>query len=307
MPFRRVATTILAFCLIALGFSSCAVTRRISRAGKNTTQPLAVTDKATLVAIVARNFNLIRDFNAKVDMTPSIGSAAKNKITEYKDVTAYILFRRPADIRILGLYPVVGGTAFDMVSNGSDFKLSIPAQNRFLVGRNEITQRSERKIENLRPQHFLEALLVQPIADPGRTTITNYTDEDDAFYILNEVEEDGAGGLAIKRAIWFSRLDLSVARQLIYDFDGNILSDARYADWHYFDSAPFPKHIEINRPQDDYGVVIDVKKMDINRVISTEKFVLNQPPGSTLQVIGQAPAPAPPAPPTTPGRRTRRQ
>jgi hypothetical protein len=249
---------------------------------------------------------MIRDFNATVDMTPSLGSAEKNKITEYKDVTAHILFRRPAEIRILGLYPMVGGTAFDMVSNGSDFKLSIPAQNRFLVGSNEIVQRSEHKLENLRPQHFLEALLVQPIADAGRVMIENYTDEDNAFYVLDEVEEDGAGGLIIDRAIWFSRLDLSVARQLIFDDDGNILSDTRYSDWHYFDSAPFPKHVEINRPQDEYGVVLDVTKMYINRGETSDKFVLNQPEGSTLQVIGQPPGPAPPAPPSQPGRRRRR-
>lgn len=307
MPLRRVAATILLFCLITLGLSSCGVSRGIHRLGKSTTQSLVVADKPTLVAIVARNFNLVRDFNATVVMTPSLGSAEKNKITEYKDITGHILFRRPADIHILGLYPIVGGTAFDMVSNGSDFKLSIPSQNRFLIGRNEITQRSERKLENLRPQHFLEALLVRPIAEPGRTMIQNQTDEDDAFYILNEVRDDGAGGLVINRAIWFSRLDLSVARQLIYDDAGNILSDTRYADWHYFDSAPFPKHIEINRPQDEYGVVIDVTKMEINKNIAAEKFVLNQPEGSTLQVIGEPPVPAPPAPPTPPGRRTRRQ
>src|ERR1039458_3190125 len=176
MPLRRAAATILAFCLISLGLS-CAVSRRISRLGKNATQPLAVADKATLVAIVARNFNLVRDFNGTFNMTPSLGSAEKNKITEYKDVTSHILFRQPADIRILGLYPLVGGTAFDMVSNGSDFKLSIPSQNRFLVGRNEIEQRSRHKLENLRPQHFLEALLVQPIADPGKVMMENFTDE----------------------------------------------------------------------------------------------------------------------------------
>jgi hypothetical protein len=306
MPLRRAAATILAFCLISLGLS-CAVSRRISRLGKNATQPLAVADKATLVAIVARNFNLVRDFNGTFNMTPSLGSAEKNKITEYKDVTSHILFRQPADIRILGLYPLVGGTAFDMVSNGSDFKLSIPSQNRFLVGRNEIGQRSPRKLENLRPQHFLEALLVQPVADTDRVMMENFTDEDDAFYWLNQVQDNGAGQLVLKRQIWFSRLNLSVARQLIFDDAGNILSDARYDNWHYFDSAPFPKHIEINRPQDEYGVILDVVRLYINRGVTSDKFVLNQPEGSTLQVIGQAPAPTPPAPAPPPGRRGRQQ
>ena len=63
---------------------------------------------------------------------------------------------------------------------------------------------------------------------------------------------------------------------------------------------PFPKHIEINRPKDEYAVVIDVVKMDINKGVSQDKFALAQPEGSILQVVGQAPAPGetPPAPAT---------
>jgi hypothetical protein len=44
--------------------------------------------------------------------------------------------------------------------------------------------------------------------------------------------------------------------------------------------------------------VIDVVKMDIDKGVSDDKFVLEQPEGSTLHVVGQAPAPVPPAPPS---------
>jgi hypothetical protein len=69
-----------------------------------------------------------RSFSATVDMVPALGSSEKSKITEYKDVRGYILFRKPADIRIIGLYPVVRNKAFDMVSNGKDFRLYLPGQ-----------------------------------------------------------------------------------------------------------------------------------------------------------------------------------
>ena len=36
-------------------------------------------------------------------------------------------------------------------------------------------------------------------------------------------------------------------------------------DWKTYDNVPFPKHIEINRPRDEYAVVIDIVKMDINK------------------------------------------
>ncbi len=61
-------------------------------------------------------------------MTPALGSSEKSKITEYKDVRGYILFRKPTDIRIIGLYPVVRNKAFDMVSNGKDFRLHSACQ-----------------------------------------------------------------------------------------------------------------------------------------------------------------------------------
>ena len=101
-------------------------------------------------------------------MTPALGSAEKSKITEYKDVRGYILFRKPADIRIIGLYPVVRNKAFDMVSNGKDFRLYLPSSNRFIVGSNELVAHSKNKIENLRPQHFLEALMVAPMQPEKR-------------------------------------------------------------------------------------------------------------------------------------------
>jgi outer membrane lipoprotein-sorting protein len=306
MLFRRAPVAILLLCLIPLGLSSCLMRRRaFARSGGKPTQPLLVADRSALVDIMARQYEAIHDFNATVDMVPALGSAEKSKITEYKDVRAFILFRKPGDIRLIGLYPVVRNTAFDMVSDGTNFKLYVPARNRFLVGRNEIDQPSQNKLENLRPQHFLEALLVRPVdASRDKLLLENFTDEDNAFYVIHVVHVNGGGQLQLDRTIWFNRYNLTMARQLIFDAAGNILTDARYADWRRYDNVAFPRHIEINRPRDEYAVVIDIVKMDINNGVSDDKFVLDQPEGTALQVVGQAPAPAP-AKPAPPRRRKR--
>ena len=109
--------------------------------------------------------------------------------------------------------------------------------------------------------------------------------------------------MQLDRTIWFNRYNLTMARQLIFDAAGNILTDARYTEWQPYDNVAFPKHIEINRPRDEYAVVIDIVKMDINKGVSDDKFVLDQPEGTTLQVVGQAPAPCLPAKPAPPRRR----
>jgi hypothetical protein len=276
--------------LNALELSSCVVKRRlIVRNGASRAQPtLLVADRAELLKKITEQFDAIQNLSATVDMTPALGTTEKSRVTEYKDVRGYVLFRKQADIRIIGLFPVLRNTAFDMVSMGPDFKLSLPSRNEFIVGRNESPAPSKNKLENLRPQHFLEAILVRPFPPDDKALLENFTDEDNAYYILHEVEETRPGALDLLRDVWFSRVDLRLARQILLDKSGNILTDARYSEWRQFDDFSFPKHIEINRPQDEYGVVLDVVKMDINKGVSDDKFVLNQPPGSMLRTLGTA-------------------
>jgi outer membrane lipoprotein-sorting protein len=302
MPRRRVRALILVICLSALDFSGCFVRRRIiTRKGNNPTPVLITADKPTLIDRLTRQYEAIRSFNATVDMVPALGSSEKSKITEYKDVRGYILFRKPAEIRIIGLYPVVRNKAFDMVSNGKDFRLYLPSQNRFVTGSNELVAHSKNKIENLRPQHFLEALMIAPMQPGDKVELVNLTDEDNAVYILHMVRVQPDGDILPTRSVWFSRINLHIARQLIYDPAGNILTDARYSDWQNYDGVPFPKTIEIDRPQDEYAVVLTVVKMEINRGVSDDKFVLEQPEGTVLQVLGQ-PAPTPPPAPAPPAK-----
>jgi hypothetical protein len=301
---------LVSVCLLAAGLSSCLARRRvITRAGGTTKQELLVADKNALISIIARQFDAVRDFSATVDMVPALGSAEKSRITEYKDVRAYVLFRKRSDIRIIGLVPVVRNKAFDMVSNGESFRLWVPVKNRFIIGKNELTEPSPNKIENLRPQHFQEALIVKPVdAAVEKPVLENLTDEENAVYILHLILPGGDGGLRISRTIWFNRVNLRLTRQIIYDPSGNILTDARYSDWQIYDNVSFPKHVEINRPRDEYAVVMNVVKMDINKGLSDDKFALEQPEGSTLQTIGPKPAGQPAPAPVPAGRgRTRKK
>jgi hypothetical protein len=130
---------------------------------------------------------------------------------------------------------------------------------------------------------------VRPLDGNDKVLIENFTDEENAYYILHEVRDEG-GQLRLLRTIWFNRIDLQLARQMILDPSGNILTDARYSQWKSWDNVAFPKHVEINRPRDEYAVVIDMVKLDINTSLADDKFVLEQPPGSTLQTIGPPPA-----------------
>ncbi len=210
----RVGAAALLICVTGMELSSCVVKRRlIVRRGSPTSHPVLLIARAPdLIRRIADQYGAINNFSATVDMTPAIGTTEKSRVTEYKDVRGYILFRKPDDIRIIGLYPVLRNTAFDMVSTGPQFKLYVPAKNRFLVGDNAIEQPSKNKLENLRPQHFLDALLVRPVSEAAKVLLENYTDEDNAFYILHVVHEGGGGQLLLDRTVWISRVDLKGCR-----------------------------------------------------------------------------------------------
>ena len=142
---------------------------------------------------------------------------------------------------------------------------------------------------------------------PGeKAELVNLTDEDNAVYVLHFVRVGPDGEILPARSVWFSRINLHLDRLLVYDPAGNILTDARYSDWKDYDGVPFPKTIDITRPQDEYAVVLTVVKMEINRGVSDDKFVLEQPEGTQLQILGQPAPTPPPAPPPPPrGRRNR--
>ena len=53
---------------------------------------------------------------------------------------------------MIGLYPIVRNKAFDMVSDGQEFKLSVPATNKFYIGHNQVrSQDSSSPLDTLRP------------------------------------------------------------------------------------------------------------------------------------------------------------
>jgi len=292
MTLSRVAAVVAISCS-ALVLTSCLARRRVITRNKTApNQSLKTSNRTLLLGVVQSEYESIQALNATVDMVPAVGSVNKGKITEYKDVRAYILFKKPAEIRIIGLYPVVRNKAFDMVSNGTNFRLFVPSKNRFIVGRNEpAATPSPKKMENLRPSVFLDALLIKPPDAKEFSVLTDFTDEDNAVYILHILYNGADGQLLPARDIWFSRLTLHMIRQIMFDARGNILTDARYNDWKTYDGVQFPRVIDINRPQDEYGVVITVVKADINKPISDNKFDLEQPEGTVLQVLDGKPVP----------------
>jgi hypothetical protein len=287
MPSRAISRLSRALLFAALAVTlvlspGCLVRRlKIVRPGFKSTDRLQTATLDQLLARLQTWHQQIQTVTATVDLEPSLGTVLKGEISQFKDVRGYVLIRKPNMIRMIGQYPVVRTRAFDMVSNGTDFELYVPVKNKFIVGKNQLDKPSPRKLENLRPQHIFEALVIAPPQAGERAVLENDTDETNANYIVHLLREEG-GRLWLTRNIWFDRLRLSIARQEIFDQAGDIVGDVRYNDYDDVRGVAFPKKISVMRPKDEYGVALTVLKLQLNETLGDEKFALTQPPGTEL-------------------------
>lgn len=255
-------------------------------------QPVAVPLKTAtaeeLISYVNTQASRIQTLEATVDIATSIGGEKKGKVTEYESIRGYVLARKPAMLRMIGLMPIVRNRAFDMVSDGRDFKLWIPPKNRFIVGRNDVeTHNPTQPLEGVRPQHIYDALLLRHIDlqteiavmenETGFATDNKGHKIQQAQYILDIIRTGDHPFLS--RKIVFSRVDLLPYRQLLYDAEGNIETSANYQNYREDNGVNFPWQIEIVRPQEEYDITLTLIKLELNQPLPDEKFVLEQPPG----------------------------
>jgi outer membrane lipoprotein-sorting protein len=227
----------------------------------------------------------LQSINATVDLKPYTGSAYSGVITEYHDVKAFLLAERPYDIRMIGQVPVIGKTVFDMASNGQNFEVSIPSKNKFLVGPVSLTRTSSKPIENLRPQHLVDALLWPDIRKEEVVLPEEFNDEVARYYVLSVLR--GGYQSEFLRKIWFDRSDLHLARLQTYGPKGVLLSDVRYAEWRAADTSDsalkeYPHAIQIDRPHDDYRLELTVAKVVLNEQVAAERFTLTAPEGAEV-------------------------
>jgi outer membrane lipoprotein-sorting protein len=294
----------VALALVCAAASGCAISQKHAVAPAQL-RPVLDADQAQLVAAYNSQARSVSSVNATVRMTPVAGSAYSGVIEQYHDVGGFILAKRPTMIRVIGQAPVVAKDIFDMVSDGRVFRIFIPSKNTFLVGSTALERPSKKPIENLRPQHILDALF-WPELPQNEPVLFEEADVPPARYYVLTALHRSATGLEISRKIWFDRADLRISRIEIYGAAGKLDADIAYSQWQTdtgagtgtaggASAAPtapapagllFPREIHITRPQEDYQLALAITKLTLNSDIASERFTLAQPSGTELVRVG---------------------
>lgn len=234
----------------------------------------------------------IRSVNATVELKTTAGSRYSGLIQEYHEIKAFLLAQRPDNVRLVGQAPVIGKSIFDMASDGKEFHVWLPTKNKFLVGEVALERNSEKPLENLRPQHLLDAFLWTEIRKEEISLLEEFNDENSRYYVITVLR--GGYRPEIFRKIWFDRATLDIVRLQSYGAKGALVSDVRYSDWQPLGEAQslgdpstktpqsFPHTVRIDRPHDDYRLDLQVTKIELNLNLAPERFLLTQPPSSEL-------------------------
>jgi len=287
---------------VCLFVSGCSVSHKTVVKPSQAPAALQTATKAQLLDKYNRQAGSIHSVNLSVQMKLIGGSNYSGVIEQYHEVNGFMLAANPANIRVIGQAPVVGKNIFDMVSNGEEFHVFIPSKNDFIVGPTNLQRPSKKPIENLRPQHLVDALLWAPVSDRVSVLFEQANETQARFYVLTLLRRESssnadpdspnsnqspAGEFEIAEKIWFNRADLNVSRIETYSPGGILASDDRYSNWDSFGELHYARQIDVARPSDDYQLQITIVKATFNEPIAPDRFILAQPPGTQLIRVGE--------------------
>ncbi|MBV8671830.1 MAG: hypothetical protein JOZ33_00230 [Acidobacteriaceae bacterium] len=276
--------------------SGCFVhTRTVKQAKMPSVVLTATADE--LVQDVNRQCQAIHSLSATVEFRASEGGPRKGKEKTYTSFSGYILLRKPEAVRVIGLVPVLHTRAFDMASDGSQFKLLMYYPHDHVIeGSDKVTKESPNPLENLRPNIFFDSLLINCVRSDDLVTLTTDTETKvdpktkelllDPQYDLTVVRrKPGSQELIPERVVHFTRTDLQTVQEDIYDQNGSIQTTAIYGPLQRFGPQMFPGTITIKRPLEEYQIVITIQKINVNLTLSDDQFEIKIPEGTPVHKL----------------------
>jgi outer membrane lipoprotein-sorting protein len=290
--FHRTVACALALPVLLTGCSLFPTIRKLP-----VPKPPMITQTVTPAELVARlntRWEALNTLTATVEIQASVYKSKEGTAKDYPTLHGFILMRKPAMLRVVGQY--LGVRSIDMVSDGKQFTISIPPYKKVIKGSNSLKKKSANVLENLRPQFFLDALVVRGL-DPDdlyEVTADSETVEDAAKkhlyfvpeYVLSIMRrKPGRQELTPVRVITFNRDDLLPYQQDLYDSEGNLETQVLYNGYQSFEGATYPSSIVIKRPLEEIQIALTVDKINENPTLKDDQFVVTPAEGAVVQTL----------------------
>jgi outer membrane lipoprotein-sorting protein len=231
---------------------------------------------------------------ASMKVTITMGKRDSGVLQEYHSAPGYLLLARPDMLRMVVQNPLTKTTVFDLASRGDEFSFWNPRDNKMYSGHNsakELLVKGETQglAFTARPAHILEAILPYQIelsAPDVYIALEEEQDQTTKYYVLNLYCLKANHILSPLRKLWIDRAEMAVARQLIYNQEGNLVSNIFYSSFAQVQNYYLPLRIRIERPLDEYSLDLEFREWKLNSDRPAGDFMLTAPPGaSQIQLI----------------------
>ena len=247
--------------------------------------PARTVSRDDLLSGLEERSRQIRTLQATVALDASGGAMTTGVLTEYRQTKGFVLVERPSHIRLKAQAPLALATVFDMVSDGREYRVSIPIKNKFIVGNANTPGTEKNPILNLRPQHIVNALFVDiaPYTTNSqvRSILEEATEGRRSYYVFSFINIAERAAQLIEK-LWIDRFDLQVIRKQIFGKDGKVDTDVEYSAYQLQGDIAFPSVILIQRPTDDYALRMTFQKTSVNEKLPADAFNLERPQGAEL-------------------------
>ncbi|MGP8187155.1 MAG: hypothetical protein ACLQKY_13895 [Terracidiphilus sp.] len=244
-----------------------------------------------LVKLLNDRWESLNSLTATVEIYATELHTAEGVAKDFPSCRGYILMRKPQMLRVVGTE--FGLKIFDMASDGSRFTLVMPTKEMAVQGSNTVTEKSANPLENLRPDFFLDAIVVRGLDPDNEFMVSSDTEtvQDAANkhlftepeYVLSVMRrKNGHENLPV-RTVTFHRDDMLPYDQYFYDSDGALETQIFYSNYTTFSAGKYPSTVTIKRPQEGIQLVLTVARVEENVDLPASQFEVKIPDGATIK------------------------
>ena len=271
--------------ILLLLFPASCISRKRVLPEEQRLLPAKTATRGELVQDLEAKSNSIQTLQGTVSLDLSGGGAKSGVLTEYHQTTGYVVVDRPKQIRFKVVAPIVLSTIADMVSDGRQYRVSIPVKNQFLVGEVNAPANSKTALANLRPQHLLDGLFIDVRPYLNKAQVKSVLEEAvqgrRSYYVFSFINIGGSEAQLMEK-LWIDRTDMQVSRKQVFAKEGRLETDVEYLDYQSEGAESFPQTVVIQRPLEEYTVKMTFLKAAFNQKLADDTFNLERPDGSEL-------------------------
>lgn len=199
----------------------------------------------------------------------------------YRKAPAQLIAKHPDSIRINVLNPLTKTTVVAMASSQARFQIWAPPKNKFITGSTHLERDYGNPLYNVRPEHVLPAILIEPLptGPAARVFLIEEEDARSKYYVIYELHSHK---LRPKRRLWIERSKLELVRQEHYDGEGGVAGSIRYTAPIVLGKVVVNTGIVVERPRERYTLrlQLEAKSVKTNRKLEKRHFQIPVPPGA---------------------------